>query len=122
MAKPTTKATTAKTADQAKPDPAVEAKTDAAANPEPEEKTPAKAKTAKTVMATAITAPSGSFRRLGRAFSREPQYFAKDYFDPDEIKVLSGEPNLNVTEVEVDPEGVTVLKRPEGKPDPDGKE
>lgn len=116
MAKPTAKRPAAKADDQAKADPSADAKADAVEKPVPD------TKKAETVLAGVITAISGPFRRLNMEFSKEPVYVAPDYFDPDEIRLLMDEPKLSLTQAEVDPTEVTVLERPEGKPDPDEKE
>tara|TARA_R110000787_G_scaffold168855_6_gene281577 strand:- start:6865 stop:7146 length:282 start_codon:yes stop_codon:yes gene_type:complete len=70
----------------------------------------------KLTAAIAIASIAVSFRRCGLVFTREPQHFAADYFNDDELLTLKAEPNLKVAEVEVDPEEVAVLPRPEGKP------
>lgn len=123
MANPKAKPPAAKAADQEKPDPAAAAKpetTVAAVVPKAPETDKVTTGKTKLISVIAITAVMGTFRRLGMPFSKEPQYFEVNYFDRDEIQMLMDEPNLNLTQAEVDPDEVVVLGRPEGKPDPEG--
>lgn len=122
MANTKAKTPPAKAASQEKPDAAAAAKSEATADavvpktPETEKVTTGKTK---LISAIAITAVMGTFRRLGMAFSKEPQYFEMDYFNPDEMKALMDEPKVNLTQAEVDPKEVVVMARPKGKSKPE---
>lgn len=63
----------------------------------------------KTIAAIAICAAGGSFRRAGRRFGKEPEYFAADYFTEDQARAIHDAMELNVSVVEVDPSKVTVI-------------
>ncbi|PIW30409.1 MAG: hypothetical protein COW30_02555 [Rhodospirillales bacterium CG15_BIG_FIL_POST_REV_8_21_14_020_66_15] len=60
------------------------------------------------IMAVAISAFAGAFRRCGHAFTKEPQYFTQDFFTKDQSEVLLNEPRLVCRMAEVDPAEVHV--------------
>jgi hypothetical protein len=89
---------------------------------EASEAKPDEAKTVKLVPVIAVATLTGTFRRCGTSFSKEPSYFAPDFFDEDQAKALKAEPRLRVDEAEVDPDKVQIRTRPKSDEDESDQE